>query len=165
MGVVFVIVLLAACATGTWETINVPINPKGWKMGYSKKAAGQGWIKEYVRPPETVNNWTQLATLQFLDNVFTPPKIFMNHLESRLREQCPDVEWHTIDSDKTKVLYEWKISHCPGHRDQHELSLLLLGDYGLYRAAYTKRGSPMDPAVRKQWIQWLSAAKIIKIDR
>lgn len=162
VGYALALLLLAACATNPWETINVPINPKGWKMDYTRKAEGTGWIKEYVRPPETVNDWTQLITLQFFDSVFTRPRAFMNHMESTLEGQCPNVDWQVIKSGKKRILYEWKIRKCPGHRDQHEISLLLMGDYGLYRAAYTKRGSPMDAATRKQWIQWLSVARIIK---
>lgn len=156
--------LLAACSSAPWETINVPIDTQGWDLGYSKKVEGTGWIKEYVRPPETVSDWTQLTTLQFFDGVRTAPGTFMDGLESMLEKQCPHVDWNVLSSDKDRILYEWKIRDCPGHQDQHELSLILIGDYGLYRAAYTKRGSPMDPAVRKQWIAWLSEAKIIKAD-
>lgn len=161
-GLIIAISLLNACATSPWETINVPINAKGWKMDYSKTAEGRGWIKEYVRPPETVNDWTKLITLQFFDSVYTPPKTFMDHLEAMLESQCPNVYWHTISNDKQRILYEWEIHNCPGHHDQHEISLLLIGDYGLYRAAYTQKGSPMDPSTRKQWIKWLSGSKIIK---
>lgn len=88
----------------------------------------------------------------------------MDKLESMLDKQCPHVDWNVLSAGKDRILYEWTIRDCPGHRDQHELSLLLMGDYGLYRAAYTRRGSPMDPATRKQWIGWLSEAKIIKTD-
>ncbi len=85
MGPALAMLLLAACATNPWETINVPINPKGWKMDYTRKAEGTGWIKEYVRSPETVNDWTQLITLQFFDSVFTAPRTFMNHMKSTLK--------------------------------------------------------------------------------
>ena len=163
-GPAFLIALLAACATSPWETINVPINAKGWKMDYTKKARGTGWIKEYVRPPETVADWTRLITLQFFDGVHTRPRAFMDHMEAILKNQCPNVSWRVINGDKKRILYEWEIQNCPGHHDQHEISLLLTGDYGLYRAAYTQRGSSMSPATRTQWVKWLNSARIIKAD-
>lgn len=161
-GLAFAVALLAACATNPWETINVPINAAGWKMGYGKEVSRTGWIKEFVRPPETVDDWTRLITLQFFENTFPSPRKFMDHLETRLKDQCRNVDWHTISSGKQRILYEWEIHDCPGHQDQHEISLILLGDFGLYRAAYTQRGKLIDPATRTQWIQWLSEAKIIK---
>lgn len=154
--------LLAACASGPAETINVPINTKGWKLGYSPQPTKQGWIKEWVRPPETVDNWTKLITLEFLNANTTPPREFMNELEARMRKRCPRVQWHVIDATKRRVIYEWKIDDCPGQKSQDEIAELLAGDYGLYRAAYTEKVSSIDPATRKQWIQWMSRARIIK---
>ena len=154
--------LLAACASGPWETINVPIKAKGWKLGYAPKPTQQGWIKEYVQPPETVDDWTKLITLQFLNSNTTPPKQFMSELEARMKQRCPGVQWHIVQAAKTRVIYEWKIDDCPGQQNQNEISELIMGDYGLYRAAYTEKVPSMDPATRKQWIEWLSQAKIIK---
>lgn len=154
--------LLAACASSPWETINIPINAKGWKLGYAPKPTQQGWIKEYVRPPQTVDNWTKLITLEFLNGNTTPPKEFMGELEARMRKRCPGVQWQIIEAQKTRVIYEWKIDDCSGQQNQNEIAELLRGDYGLYRAAYTEKVPSIDPATRKQWIQWLSQAKIIK---
>lgn len=154
--------LLAACASGPWETIYVPMNAKGWKLDYAPKPTREGWIKEYVRPPETVDDWTQLVTLQFLAANTTPPKLFMSKLEARMRQRCPGVKWHVIKANETRVIYEWKINNCPGQQNQNEVSELLTGDYGLYRAAYTEKVRSIDPATRQQWIEWLLQAKIIK---
>ena len=86
----------------------------------------------------------------------------MTELKAKMKQRCPGVKWHIIEANKSRVIYEWKIKNCPGQQDQSEISELLTGDYGLYRAAYTEKALSMNPATRKQWIKWLLQSKIIK---
>ena len=155
-------VTLASCASVPLETAYVPADVTGWDVGYAKDVRGQGNIVEYVKAPETINNWTKLITIQFLEGYKERPRTVMDRLESSMRGRCPDVQWSVINETETTVLYEWKIEGCHGQDDQHEISKLLKGNDGVHRAAYAEKEASIDTVIRQRWVDWLSKAYVEK---
>ena len=163
-----VLVPLAGCATlmesnaTPLEMIFTDISAKGWKKAYAKDVPGQGNIIERIPKDESLDNWTKMITIQFLENEHSAPREFMKGLERTMTGRCPDVTWSVIDSTSNSILYEWRIAGCQGQDDQHEVARLLRGNDGLHRFAYVEKVPELAPEVREQWIANLRSAYLVK---
>lgn len=159
---ILVVLLLSAggCAT-TLETVAVPANTADWKLGHASDRRGQT-VAEYVPRNESIDNWTRLFTIQFLEGVRSSPAANMEQLRTLMLKRCPAVDWHVVAQDSGSILYEWKISGCGANADQHEIARLLRGNEGLHRIAYTERRSSMSPNVRERWLKALTEAYVEK---
>jgi hypothetical protein len=62
--------------------------PSGYKVGFHDKQ-GNLEMTEWVPAKETVENWTEMVTVQIFFGLKMPPEQFMRSLESRWRGACP----------------------------------------------------------------------------
>jgi hypothetical protein len=154
------ILVISGCATPL-ETVVVPTDPTGWKLGYASDRRGQT-IAIYVPREESMDSWTRQFTIQFTDGVRTPPLEWMTNLESLMQKRCPGSYWKLIEQDSNSVLYEWKISNCAGHANQHEVARLLKGNDGIHRIAYVEKNQNIASTVREKWIKSFLEAYVDK---
>ena len=150
--------LTTGCAT-TMETVYVPADSAGWKLGYGSDHSNQT-IAEYVPTNESINSWSKLLTIQFLEGVTQSPSVVMENLKARRQALCPGSNWNVISHDNTSVLYEWKVVGCSGNADQHEIARLLKGNEGVHRIAYVEKTSAIDPVTRERWIKAFTDAYV-----
>lgn len=153
-------IVISGCAT-TIETAFVPGDSSGWKLGHGSDRRGRT-IAEYVPHYESINNWSKLLTIQFLEGERSPPLAVMERLRSRIQTRCPGAFWSIIRQEPSSVLYEWKISGCPGNPDQNEIARLLRGNDGVHRIAYVEKVPNMTAAERDKWINAFSDAYVVK---
>ncbi len=154
--------LITSCASIPLETTYVPARIDGWKVGYAKDIPGQGNIVERIPAQESINNWSKMITIQFIEGSGESPKFFMSKLQKQMENRCTNVKWDVLEDNTYTVLYEWVISQCGEHPDQHEISKLLKGNDGLHRAAYIEKTQSIDPKTREKWVQWLSESYLTK---
>jgi hypothetical protein len=62
--------------------------PPGYKVGFHDKQ-GNLEMTEWVPAKETVDNWTEMVTVQIFFGLKISPEQFMQSLESRWRGACP----------------------------------------------------------------------------
>jgi len=154
------VLLTSSCAT-TIETVYVPSDPSGWKFGAGSDRLNQT-IAEFVPSNESIDNWTRLLTIQFLEGEKRSPVTLMEDLKSRMQARCPGSYWGVISQDSLSTLYEWKITGCSDNPDQNEIARLLKGNDGLHRIAYTEKTRAMDAASRDKWITIFKDAYVEK---
>jgi hypothetical protein len=175
----FCIVLLDFCVTGGMGasdsaypdyaerlSFQLPLDGRQWKVGYKAEDRAQV-IFEYVLQGETVENWTELVTIQSFDKQyikFPPPETAMNLLKERMVQRCPTVEWNVNERTKESILYEWRIKNCPPNPDQMEIARLIEGKWNRYRVAYATKVSELPQRKRTDWIKSLREAKTEVID-
>lgn len=152
--------LLGGCATAL-ESVYVPADSSGWKFGSGSDRRGQT-IAEYVPSNESINSWTKLLTIQFLEGERRTPTAVMEDLKTRMKARCPDSYWGVIAQDSSSTLYEWKITNCSANPDQHEIARLLKGNDGAHRIAYTEKTGAIDPSIREKWIASFKEAYVEK---
>jgi len=160
ISIVAVLMLLAACAT-TLETVYVPADIRGWKLGYGSNRPG-ATIKEFIPASETISDWSRMVTIQFLEREQRSPSVLMQDLEARMRARCPSAKWAVISQDATSITYEWALSGCPGQSDQHEMARLLKGNDGVHRVAYVRKVPQLDSSDRDTWLKALANAYVEK---
>lgn len=160
----FAVMLLGIVGAGcaiTLETVFIPTDSSGWKFGSGSDRKGRT-IAEYVPSNESINNWSKLLTIQFLEGERSSPFAVMEAIRSRIQARCPGTAWNVIRQETSSVLYEWRISDCPGNTDQHEIARLLKGNDGIHRIAYVAKVPNIAAAERERWLNALSDAYVEK---
>jgi len=152
---------VAGCAGIPLETVSVPAQSDGWKMGYGNERRGRT-ILELIPTNESISSWSRMLTIQFLEGMRQPPRAVMTSLEAEMRSRCPNALWNVIAEDATSITYQWSISNCGGQPDQIELARLLKGNDGVHRVAYVRKGTAFDPSERETWLTALSNAYVTK---
>lgn len=62
--------------------------PTGYHVGFRNKT-DDGLITEWVPAGETVENWTEMVTVQVFYHLRVSPEAFMSNLETRWLKSCP----------------------------------------------------------------------------
>ena len=132
-----------------------------WRLGFVQNQNGGGF-EEYVLPGETVKNWSQLVTLQFLPGLQeqTNPDIFEARMKKDLARVCPDVKWESIKQDEASRLWAWSVQGCPGQPDQSELARLVSTNQGFHIVHYAIKKAPMPDDKRSLWEQRFQVVEI-----
>ena|SRR5713101_4051283 len=88
-------------------SFQLPLDGSKWEIGYKAGDKTQ-LIFEYVLQGETVENWTELVTIQSFDKQYIkypPPETAMNLLKERMVQRCPAVAWNVIERQEGSILY------------------------------------------------------------
>ncbi len=147
------------------ETVTPPFDDRDWELGY-RSDEGDQVVQEYVLSGETVENWSELITVQSFfdprDN--TAPEYMMRGVKDSTLQDCPDAMWNTIRVSETEALYEWRTEGCQGpvdSDDQYEIDRIIKGSSGIHRIAYTTKRQPNLPeTVRTEWIDRIGRAEV-----
>jgi hypothetical protein len=144
------------------EQLSLVVPPE-WEVGNQGGQKGTR-IVEFVAGGETMNNWTQLLTVQTFDRSLgslpEAPHLMMNALRTSMERRCPGVVWNIVKQEEGSLLYEWRIANCGSSPDQHEVARILYGKWNVWRLAVTGKVRQLSPDTRSRWIGWLSAASV-----
>jgi hypothetical protein len=157
--------LLASCLSlrEPLEAAQVPASTSGWIIGSLREDSGTGTLIEYVPEDESIDAWSKLVTVQFLEGRRTPLDEQVRELERAMRRRCPErVEWTVLEEGRDSVLYEWRIRDCPPADDQHELARLMRGNDGTHRVAYCEKSAAIDATTREDWLAKLRSTRLVK---
>lgn len=84
--------LVGRVAAAELENENLLVGaPAGYTIGFQGKN-DDGLITEWVPKGETVENWTEMLTVQVFYQLKTTPDAFMHALERRWRAACPEAD-------------------------------------------------------------------------
>ena len=164
IGVVLIFLLLGVgCATTQHreEALQWSFKNGHWEHGYTQEVKGKYRIVEFVPKGESVEDWSELITIQTFTKKSGSPEAFLNQQKTLREKKCPGVTiWNVIAKDERSILYEWKAKPCAGWPDQHEITRILYGKWNLWRIAYTAKVQEISTEKRNIWIQTLSKAVI-----
>jgi hypothetical protein len=136
-----------------------------WDIGYE---AGDNLqrVVEFVRPGQTVDNWTELVTIQTY-NKAVPWGSVEEQIAENARERaerCPGSTEDVIRQMPDGVLIEGKTVNCEQGADEHGVARVLDGTLSRFVVHYAVRGPvEMTPERRTEWIEKLSAIEIISV--
>ena len=153
-------VVLAGCAT-TLETVYVPAENAGWKVGHGTNRSEATFV-EFIPSGETISNWSRMFTIQFLEGARDAPRDFMSKLQAQMAKRCPATRWTVVSDDSSSITYQWSISDCSGHPDQIEIARVLKGNDGLHRISYVRKASTFEPTERESWTGAFAKAYVEK---
>jgi len=120
-------------------------------------------IDEFVRPGQTVENWTELVTVQrhrkTADLGSVDDQIAAHHTD--LVARCPDSTVEVIRRTPDGVLYEAHVVNCQQGADEHGLARVFDGTSNRFLVSYAVRGAvAMTPERRAERIEKLMAVQM-----
>jgi hypothetical protein len=105
----------ASAATADLQDENLLVTaPPGYKIGFNDTKPKM-LMTEFVPDKETVENWTEMVTVQVFRGLKTTPRAFMEDIAERWRTACPEAaEAHTV-ADALENGYPTRVwlLHCP----------------------------------------------------
>ena len=113
---------------------------------------------------ESVENWSELVTIQFFPGVQTQtnPDIFEASQRTNLSSVCPEVKWDSVSQSESERIWKWSVEGCQGQPDQSEVAILRKTDGGFHVWHYAIKKSPMPSENETIWLEKLKAIQISK---
>ena len=173
--IVLIVVLMAACAPiqrspSYQESILLSkgFDLKEWTIGHEASDQNQ-IIIEFVRPGEKIDSWTELFTTQTLRKPATPDRIdvMVARIVADTWKACPSVVQNVIAqafptaTEEASIIYEWKVTKCPPHADQHGVGKFIYGKFNIFHLVYVAKTEKLAPEKREKWIKELKDARIL----
>lgn len=134
----------------------------GWTIEQEANAPKNGQIyEEYVLKGETVQNWSELVTIQFFPdlNKKTTLENFEALNKKELSKTCPSVKWRSLSNTEDERIWEWDVKDCKAAADQSDLTRIVKTDKGVFVFHYGIKKSPMPEDKKKEWEKNLKAIK------
>jgi len=133
-----------------------------WVLGFLEEKPGEFSITEFVPKGETVENWSELMTIQNFAKTRGSPEEFFEGLKALREKRCPgSTTWNVINKDERSILYEWKAKPCAGFPEQHEISRIIDGKWNRFRIAYTAKVSEIPAETRDAFVQSMADATVV----
>lgn len=131
----------------------IPRDEREWQVGYSNTEGNQV-ILEYVIAGETVQNWSELVTMQVISNVspaYSADK-FVTDIANQHKSKnpgCTTVSHKILASTPTEILYEQELADCAPYRDEYSIRKAIRGPRTLTEVSYSKTTALSDNEKRK----------------
>ena len=133
-----------------------PKDERNWKVGHSSKGSNP-LVIEYVLPGETVQNWSELVTVQIVSGVSLDVSAagFVADMADRNKSGkpgCATVSQQILESTPTEVLYEQTLAGCAPFRDEYSIRKAIRGPRTLTEVSYS-RTTAMSDAEKRKWVE------------
>lgn len=167
-------ICLCSCATGLGgsrlpgEALVIPFLVQGdewaWEIGHNSEDQVQRFV-EFVRPGQTVENWTELVTLHTFNKAVVDVGSVKAQFAMHQRDiaiRCPGSTAEIIRELSDGILYEARIVNCKQGSDEHTLARILDGTSNRFIVQYAIRETEaMTPERRTEWIGKLLSVQIM----
>lgn len=131
-----------------------PKDERDWKEGHKAHDQRQMLI-EYVPPGETVQNWSELVSVQIVFDVRPDlaaeqyvALVMANHRSKQ--PGCQTVSHKVLGSTPTEVLYEQSLAGCAPLRDEYSIRKVIRGPRAMTEVSYA-RTAPLTDADKDKW--------------
>jgi len=155
------------------QTLNIPeqVGPipkdeRDWNEGHSNQEKNT-IILEYVPPGETVQNWSELVSMQIIQNV--PLEVSAEKFVAEIADQhrsrkpgCEIVSQKIVASSQTEVLYEQSLAKCAPFRDEYSIRKAIRGPRSLMEVSYSKTSALSDLEKRK-WEEIVGKTTLLNV--
>lgn len=116
-------------------------------------------LVEYVRPGESVDDWTELVTvLRFTRSAMPEMTELLEVIRQEVMEGCPASRFEIVEQGRDDAIYEAVLKGCAQDRREHLIVRLLAGGSHLHSVQYAVRPpKKMNRDRRERWMENLRA--------
>jgi hypothetical protein len=142
------------------DTAQADAGPNDWVLIDQKRDDNHYLLQDYVKKGQSATTWDNLVT--YLNTVRPDESImdFMNRQKSIFEKKCPGVGWQILSQQEVEIVYESKVTSCPGVGDQDEIVRVIYGEANMFRISYTSKVKEMAPAQRDDALKLLSEFQV-----
>ena len=110
------------------DYLTVDLGQPGWKIGFQQSASNE-LIIEFVTGNETVQNWTELITVQFFPELkHLSPWQYAAFIEKHYKKTYGDRgRVNILRNSNSDALVEYRVAGQPGIKDEHTLTRIIKG--------------------------------------
>jgi len=127
----------------------LPFDERKWELGKKNEEETRS-IAEHVLPGETVENWTELVTLQTVSRVAENLTVETMLEQAEAAARCEVIERKVLASTPSELLVEQTLAKCAPTRDRYAIRKLIRGPRSASDVSYS-RTAPFSDADRKKW--------------
>jgi hypothetical protein len=157
--------LIAGAAAGPFVNENLLAGaPPGYKIGFQDKKS-ELQLTEWVPVGQTVDNWTEMLTVQVFYGLKSTPEQFMRDLERRWRGACPvagEAQPVVSGVENGYASLVW-ILDCPQNPNTGQLELTwfkgIQGNDSFYVVQKAFKFNPSKQQIAR-WIGYLKAVRV-----
>ena len=157
------IAVLSGCISTPMEAVHTDLDPSIWTIGFQKDfGTGKGYIREWVKKGDNINSWSQLFSIEFLENEKKTIHQYSDDFVENRKKQCDGTTVEIIKETEFSRTYILVFPPCAGHDAQSEITRMFQGNDGLHRVSYAEKGKKLSLDTINKWNRELKAAYIIK---
>jgi hypothetical protein len=138
--------------------------PSGYHVGFRDKNDDR-LITEWVPAGETVENWTEMVTVQLFYHLKVSPEAFMNNLEARWLRSCPGADRAEPIANAAENGYPtlvWLLS-CPQNPVSGKMEITwfkaVQGNDAFYLVQKAFKFAPSKEQITR-WVGYLKAVRV-----
>lgn len=119
------------------DYLTMDLGQHGWKIGF-QQSASNGLITEIVTGNETVQNWTELITVQFFPALkHLSPLQYATFIEKHYKDAYGDKgRVNILRKSNSDALVEYSVVGQPGVKDEYTLTRVIKGSASLILIHY-----------------------------
>lgn len=148
----------------TKEKLTIPMTDeetKKWAPADTQVLDDGSFVLEWVPANEGVENWSQLLQIQFFPEANkTKASDFVSKFLAALKDKFPKNQSKIISQNDDAAIFEWSIPEENGEPAQYEIAKVITRDNGIFRVAFTKKTNNISDDQKKEWLKFLTQAKI-----
>lgn len=154
---------ITACVSVPLEALHTKIDPDSWEVGFQKDfGAGKGYIREFVPKGESINNWSRLVSIEFLEDETRTLDEYVVAFQQMRQAQCPGTEFEILGQEEYSITYQVSFPACMGHEMQSEITRIYAGLDGLHRLSYAEKTAELTETTVNKWLFEFSQSYIVK---
>ena len=153
--------LFSGCAGPMSEKVVMPFDAAGWKLAHKQQdrlSSSVYW--EHIPEGEYISKWSRLYTVQFYDNKQTDLSAFLVNYLGDLGQKCKSLDWKILHKRADATLFEWRSHGCPRFKERHELAIVIRGQKGIHRVAYSEKKRQIPEPAYTEWQKKLLDARL-----
>jgi hypothetical protein len=155
--------LITACASIPLEGLHTEIDPDSWVVGFQKDfGAGNGYIREFVPKGESINNWSQLVSIEFIEDENLTLNDYVASFQQKRQVQCPGTRFEILKKEEYTITYQVSFPDCMGHEMQSEITRIYAGMDGLHRLSYAEKTAALSESTVNKWLSEFNRSYIVK---
>jgi hypothetical protein len=117
-------------------------------------------ISEYVPRDQSVQNWKELVTCQFIATRLESSTRFMELNLQDLSRAVDGFQSNVIEDNGLESLYEWWHPNSGKWPAEHQITLAIYRPNGFHLFYYATKNVPIDPKKREHWIEQMKTVKL-----
>ncbi|AHE68052.1 hypothetical protein [Legionella oakridgensis] len=149
-------------AVNVWqdERQNIVFDERAWVAAWGKKTPAIITI-EYIPQGETIHDWNELVTTQFLPGIQEKLtlKEFFASVVNTLKNTGLNPSIHLLSQTPTDVIFEFRID-SPPNLAQDEIQKITQGKEGFYILHYVIKQPDMGEQHREKWLRIIQSSVI-----